>query len=519
MYRGGKAMTYVLEMKEMTKKYGDFLANEGISITLQKGEVLAIVGENGAGKTTLMRMLYGMEKPTSGEILLDGKPVKMSGPEDGIKHGIGMVHQHFMLFPDFTVAENIVIGREPKSYGFFKRKDAAESVRKLSEEHRISVNPTRKAGDCSVGEQQRIEILKVLYQGADIIILDEPTAVLTPSEVDELLHTITFLASQGKSIILITHKLREVMKVADHITVLRNGKVTGQVKKTETSTDELAKMMVGRELQELSHRKQLEGAPLLEVKGITIGAGDPKPVLDNVSFTVNRGEILGIAGVSGNGQSELIQAISGLKHVEKGSIHIENQDVTVATVAKRREAGLSHIPEDRYLWGAAKGATIVDTAFMGYYKQKEFNSSSVLYKQRFKSKLQKWISHFEIKASSIEDQAGNLSGGNLQKLIVARELGFETDFLIAAEPTRGVDIGAMEYIHEALLKKRNNGDGILLVSSELSEILALSDRIAVMYEGKIAGILDRKDATEEKLSVLMAGGKENDASEKNTTIA
>ena len=512
-------MTYHLEMRNMTKKYGDFLANDGISIKLKKGEVLAIVGENGAGKTTLMRMLYGLEQPTSGEILLDGKRVKFAGPDDGIEHGIGMVHQHFMLFSDFTVAENIVIGREPKSYGFFKRKAAAEAVHKLAEQYRISVDPYKKAGDCSVGEQQRIEILKVLYQGADIIILDEPTAVLTPSEVDELLKTISYLASQGKSIILITHKLREVMKVADQITVLRNGQVTGQVKKTETTTDKLAQMMVGRELQELSDRRQLEGRPLLEVKGLTVGAKTAKPVLDNVSITVNRGEILGIAGVSGNGQSEFIQAISGLRTIDEGSIHLAGNDVTGATVASIRNAGLSHIPEDRYLWGAAREATIVDTGMMGYYKQKKFNKHSVLLKKAFRSQLSKWISRFEIKAASMDDQAGNLSGGNLQKLIVARELGFETNFLIAAEPTRGVDIGAMEYIHEALLTKRNNGDGILLVSSELSEILALSDRIAVMYEGKIAGMLVRQEATEEKLSVLMAGGEQNDASEKTTTIA
>lgn len=511
-------MTYRLEMRNMTKKYGDFLANDGVSISLKKGEVLAIVGENGAGKTTLMRMLYGLEQPTSGDILLDGKSAKISGPQDGMEHGIGMVHQHFMLFPDFTVAENIVIGREPERFGFFKRKDAAESVKRLAEQHRISVNPSRKAGECSVGEQQRIEILKVLYQGADIIILDEPTAVLTPLEVDELLATIRFLASQGKSIILITHKLREVMKVADHITVLRNGKVAGHVQKTETTTDELAQMMVGRELKDLADRTKVKGDILLEVKGLTIGEKASKAVLDNVSLNVHRGEVLGIAGVSGNGQSELIQAISGLIKVDKGSVSLGGKDVTGSTVAFRREAGLSHIPEDRYLWGAAKEATIVDTGLMGYYKKKKFNKRSILLKKSFRSNVSEWISRFEIKTSSMDEKAGNLSGGNLQKLIVARELGFDTDFLIAAEPTRGVDIGAMEYIHEAILAKRNKGDGILLVSSELSEVLALSDRIVVMYEGKIAGELDRKDATEEKLSVLMAGGKENEASEKTATV-
>lgn len=512
-------MTYRLEMKEMTKKYGEFLANNGISIHLKKGEVLAIVGENGAGKTTLMRMLYGLEQPTSGDIILNGKSVKFSGPLDAIEHGIGMVHQHFMLFSDFTVTENIVIGHEPKRGGFFNRKAAAEKVQKLSEQYKIHVNPLKKAGDCSVGEQQRIEILKVLYQGADIIILDEPTAVLTPIEVEELLKTIRFLAEQGKSIILITHKLPEVMKVADQITVLRNGRVTGNVLKEKTNIDQLATMMVGRELQQLTDRIQLDRKPLLEIDNVTIGEKDAKPALDHLSLTVHHGEIVGIAGVSGNGQSELIQAISGLRKIDKGSIRLGGTTLNGKSVAYRRSAGLAHIPEDRYLWGAAKDATIEETGLMGYYKQKHFNKYSFIRQKGFRKLLRGWIDRFEIKATSLDDQSGNLSGGNLQKLIVARELGFETDFLIAAEPTRGVDIGAMEYIHEAIIEKRNNGDGILLVSSELSEILTLSDRIAVMYEGKIVDILDRNEATEERLSVLMAGGNQNGSSTKTTTTA
>ncbi|MEH7086720.1 ABC transporter ATP-binding protein [Neobacillus drentensis] len=511
-------MTYRLEMKEMTKKYGDFLANDRVSIHLKKGEVLAIVGENGAGKTTLMRMLYGLEQPTSGEIKLNGKTVKFSGPLHAIENGIGMVHQHFMLFSDFTVAENIVIGHEPKTKGFFKRKVAVEEVQKLSDQYKIQVNPLKKAGDCSIGEQQRIEILKVLYQGAEIIILDEPTAVLTPFEVEELLKTIRFLTNQGKSIILITHKLPEVMKVADQIIVLRNGRVTGNVSNTETTIDHLATLMVGRELQSLSERAHIDGEPLLEIDKIVIGSGkDAKPVLNDFSLTVHRGEIVGIAGVSGNGQSELIQAITGLRNVDKGSIRLGGTNLTGKPVTFRRNAGLSHIPEDRYLWGAAKDATIEETGLMGYYKTRDFNRFSFILKKPFQKLIRAWIDRFEIKAASLGDYSGNLSGGNLQKLIVARELGFETDFLIAAEPTRGVDIGAMEYIHEALIDKRNNGDGILLVSSELSEILMLSDRIAVMYEGEIVDILERKDATEESLSVLMAGGKEHAFSTKTST--
>ncbi|MCM3601878.1 ABC transporter ATP-binding protein [Robertmurraya korlensis] len=512
-------MTYRLEMKEMTKKYGDFLANDGISIQLKKGEVLAIVGENGAGKTTLMRMLYGLEQPTSGEIILNGKQAQFYGPQDAIEQGIGMVHQHFMLFSDFTVTENIVIGHEPMKNGFFNRKMAAEQVQKLSDQYKIQVDPSKKAGDCSVGEQQRIEILKVLYQGAEIIILDEPTAVLTPFEVEELLKTIRYLADQGKSIILITHKLPEVMKVADHVTVLRNGRVTGNVRKVDTSIDQLATMMVGRELQQLSERNQHNGEPLLELEAVSIKGKSSKPVLDQLSLTVHRGEIVGVAGVSGNGQSELIQAISGLISVDQGDIRLDGTKLMGKSVAFRRNVGLAHIPEDRYLWGAAKEATIEETGVMGYHNKKDFNKYSFILKSSFQEVVKTWIDRFEIKVKSLDDKSGNLSGGNLQKLIVARELGFETDFLIAAEPTRGVDIGAMEYIHEAILEKRNRGDGILLVSSELSEILLLSDRIAVMFEGKIVDVLDRQDATEERLSVLMAGGKEDESSTKNTTTA
>ncbi|WP_053362296.1 ABC transporter ATP-binding protein [Bacillus sp. FJAT-27251] len=509
-------MAHRLEMRNMTKKYGEFTANDNISISLDQGEVLAIVGENGAGKTTLMRMLYGLEQPSSGEIILNGKKVSFSGPQEAISQGIGMVHQHFMLFYDFTVAENIVIGHEPKKYGFFRRKAADEAVQKLAEQFKIGVNTAKKAGDCSIGEQQRIEILKVLYQGADIIILDEPTAVLTPFEVDELLKTIRFLADQGKSIIMITHKLREVMKVADRVTVLRNGKVTGSVHTSETNADKLAQLMVGRQLQKLNERDSISGDILLEAKGITIGQRGEKPELDQVSLTVRHGEILGVAGVSGNGQSQLIQAVTGLRAIQEGSIFLKGQNLTEKNVLARRKAGISHIPEDRYLWGAAKDATVEETALMGSQRNPKYSEKSFIRKAPFRTRVKDWISRFEIKASSLQEKAGNLSGGNLQKLIVARELDFHAPLLIAAEPTRGVDIGAMEYIHEALLEKRNSGDGILLISSELSEILALSDKIAVMYEGRIAGILDRSEATEETLSVLMAGGKQHDVTAKTS---
>ncbi|WP_289138116.1 ABC transporter ATP-binding protein [uncultured Brevibacillus sp.] len=507
-------MAYRLEMRDMTKKYGNFIANDKVSFSLAAGEVHAIVGENGAGKTTLMRMLYGMEQPTSGDIVLGDKKVTFRGPEDAIQSGIGMVHQHFMLFGEFTVTENIVIGYEPKQAGFFKRKEAVEKVRLLSEQYRIPIDAQAQVSSCSIGEQQRVEILKVLYQGADIIVLDEPTAVLTPLEVRELLQTIRNLAQSGKSVILITHKLQEVMEVADRITVLRGGKVTGTVSREETNVDDLARLMVGRELQELSERVALERGPLLQVENLTVR--EKQTLLDQVSFTVHHGEIVGIAGVSGNGQSELLQALSGLRTAGEGSIRLGGKDVTNQSVATIRRTGLAHIPEDRYMWGTAKLESVEENALMGYQRKPEYYRRGIVKREAFRQVVRGWVERFAIKTGSrqLQELAGNLSGGNLQKLIVARELGQETPFLIAAEPTRGVDIGAMEYIHQALIEKRNQGDGILLVSSELSEILALSDRILVMYKGKIAGELARSEATEEKISVLMAGGSVHGSSQR-----
>ncbi|SFA87450.1 MULTISPECIES: ABC transporter ATP-binding protein [unclassified Bacillus (in: firmicutes)] len=503
-----------MEMKSMSKKYGNFYANEDVSIALKKGEVHAIVGENGAGKTTLMRMLYGMEVPSSGEILVNGQNVSFDGPDDAIKHGIGMVHQHFMLFPDFTVSENIVIGHEPKKFGFFRRKEAIETVNKLSNKYGIKVNPELKTVKCSVGEQQRIEILKVLHQGAEIIILDEPTAVLTPLEVNGLLETIRHLAQQGKSIILITHKLNEVMSVADRITVLRNGKVTGVFNKDQTNVEELARCMVGRELSKTGVREKTKGKELLQVKNLTLEKIGSNPKLNSVNLTVHHGEILGIAGVSGNGQSELLQIISGVLSATSGSVLLSGKEQLNLSVENVRESGLAHIPEDRYLWGAAKEATVEEVAIMGHYRKRPYHRFSFIQNKVFRSVVQDWIDFFEVKTSSLKEKSGNLSGGNLQKLIVARELAQESPLLLAAEPTRGVDIGAMEKIHSTLLDKRNRGDGVLLVSSELSEILSLSDRILVMYEGEIVGEFPRHEATEERLSVLMAGGKSNDSSTK-----
>ncbi|WP_036718336.1 ABC transporter ATP-binding protein [Paenibacillus sp. JCM 10914] len=494
----------LLQMDSITKKYGEFSANRSIDFSLAAGEVHAIVGENGAGKTTLMRILYGMEQPTSGTIRINGKEVSFASPLDAIRGGIGMVHQHFMLFPSFTIAENIVIGNEPGTGAAFNRREAIKTVEGLCAQYGMKVDPNAVVSSSAPGVQQRVEILKVLYQGAEIIILDEPTGVLTPIEVQELLQAIKQLSKQGKSFILISHKLSEVLDVADRITVLRDGAVTGVVNKQETDAHQLSRLMVGRELAELDRVPITPGEKVLEVSDVTINGTKGKPVLDAVSLDVRAGEIVGIAGISGNGQSELLQVISGLAQADSGRLAVAGKDVTGMSTKEIREQGLAHIPEDRYVWGANRTATVMDTGLMGH--QRRLQQNGFLKLKDIRKVVSGWVQKFSIKTGSLETSTQYLSGGNLQKLIVARELEQGTPFLIAAEPTRGVDIGAMETIHGELLKRRESGTGILLVSSELTEILKLSDRVLVMYEGRIVGELPAKEATEERVGLLMAGG-------------
>lgn len=496
----------LLEMKQITKKYGAFTANRDINFTLGKGEIHAILGENGAGKSTLMKILYGLEEPTSGEILLNGQPVLLPSPASAISHGIGMVHQHFMLFPSLTITENVVFGQENKNKRkvFFDRKQAEKKVKEICALYHISLDVTKKVEDCTIGEQQMVEIIKVLYQGASILILDEPTAVLTPIEVKEFLVTIKKLAGMGKSIILITHKLHEVMETADRITVLKQGEQVAQREKQGTNKEELARLMVGREIISDYSFSFTGGNKVLQVDNLSIKGPGEKRKVNQVSLSVSGGEIVGVAGVGGNGQSELVEAIAGLRTADEGSIFLNGRNITRDSVKNIRKQGLSFIHEDRNLWGAAPEESIKENAIMGHYQH--LQKRRILRSGDVTNLVSSFVEQYKVKTSGLDQKAKNLSGGNLQKLIVARELKLATPLLIAAEPTRGVDIGAMEFIHKELVKKRNEGGAVLLVSSELSEILKLSDRIVVFYDGEVAGELSREEATEEKVSWLMSGG-------------
>ena len=499
-------------MKHITKVYGSLRANDDVHLTLDKGEVLAVVGENGAGKSTLMKILYGLEQPTSGEIYLNGRLQRFRSPHDAIAKRIGMVQQHFMLLNPCTVAENIVYGREPRKHGlFFDREAAVRITEELCGKYGLHIDPRRRVGDCPVGLQQRVEILKVLYQDADIIIFDEPSTVLTPQEVGELLATMRKLAEMGKSIIIITHKLHEVMTVADRVMVMRQGRHIKEMPKAETSIEEMSFLMVGRRIVERKVAPRETTGAVLDVRDLVLAGPDRKNLLDHFSIHVDGGEIVGIAGVSGNGQSELIQCLTGLTAPTSGSILLQGQDVAGRTVGQIREAGCACIPEDRYLWGCAAQATLTETAVMAHHRRPELSKHGLLNGRNARAFTQELLEGYDVRNGGQSQKAGELSGGNIQKLIVAREIEQKSPLLIAAEPTRGVDIGAMEFIHSKLLEKRERGDAVLLISSELTEILALSDRVYVIYEGRAAGEFRRADANEEDLGILMMGGTLHEA--------
>ncbi len=493
-------------MKHIVKTYGRVVANNDVSLSLGEGEILSIVGENGAGKSTIMKVLYGLERPDSGEIFVRGKKVAMRSPSDAISLGIGMVQQHFMLFAPMTVTENIIYNREISKWGFLNEKANREKVRELSEKYALRVDPDAIIEDCPVGAQQRVEILKTLYQNADIIIFDEPSAVLTPIEVDDLLATMKNLAAMGKSLILITHKLNEVMAVSDRVVVMRAGQVVGETRTKNTTAEELSYQMIGRRLEVQQIAPQQPGEDVLRVEGLSMASELGRKVLDDVSLHVARGEIVGIAGVSGNGQSELVRCVTGLERGYRGSVAVCGQDVSGKPVNVIREAGMTHIPEDRYEWGSARDASLTENALMGTEDTPAFSKRGVLRLREIREHVGGLIAKYSVKADSAAQKMRELSGGNAQKLITAREIEQHKPLLVAVEPTRGIDVGAQEFVHEQLIRKRAQGDGILLVSSELSEILKLSDRIYVMYEGKINHEFRQGTVNDRQLGILMTGG-------------
>nr|PZN70018.1 MAG: ABC transporter ATP-binding protein [Bacillota bacterium] len=492
---------------------GGVVANDGVSLEVEPGTIHAVVGENGAGKSTLMNLLYGLERPTAGEIRIRGEVVHLRSPHDAIARGVGMVHQHFMLFPSLTVTENVVLGREPGRFGRFDRRAAAQKVAALAEQYRLPIDPLARVGDLPVGLQQRVEILKTLYRGAEIIILDEPTAVLTPQESDELLNVMRHLKAQGKTILFISHKLAEVLAVADRITVMRGGRVVAERKPGETNLEELATLMVGRLPAPPAVPRRAPGEPVLQVEDLQVRGPRGDLAVRGVSFAVRRGEIVGIAGVAGNGQSELVAAITGLLPAAAGRILLDGREITHLSVRQRREAGMAHVPEDRYRWGSARDASVADTAAMGPHYRPPLSRRGLIDRSAWRRRAEAILAEYRVQAAGLWVRAGALSGGNLQKLVVGRELSGDAHCLVVAEPSRGVDVAAAAFIHEQLLARRERGDAILLVSADLSELMALSDRILVMFKGRIVGEVGREEATERQIGLWMAGADQPAAAE------
>ncbi|RCW41397.1 ABC transporter ATP-binding protein [Paenibacillus prosopidis] len=497
-----------VQLKGITKRFPGLVANDSINFELKKGEIHALLGENGAGKSTLMNILFGLYQPDEGEIWVNGEKTVIEGAAKAIELGIGMVHQHFKLVQPFTVAENIVLGNEPVKGLKIDYKLANEKVRSISERYGLKVDPQIRIKDITVGMQQRVEILKTLYRGAEIVIFDEPTAVLTVQEIEELIEIIRNLAAEGKSIIIITHKLKEVMALADTVTVIRRGKVVKTVTTDETSEQQLAELMVGRDVSfQVEKTKREPGEVVLSVDALQMKGEQGKNALNGVTFNVRAGEIVGIAGVDGNGQSELIYGITGMRSVSGGSVKLNGQDLTNRTPREVSVAGVGHIPEDRHKHGLVLDFTLSENMILGSYFEPEFGRSGLIDYKAMDRLAVKLVDEFDVRTSGIHTNARALSGGNQQKAIIARELHKEPDLLIAVQPTRGLDIGAIEYVHKRLVQARNEGKAILLVSFELDELYALSDRIAVMYEGRLMGEVDAENRDDQQLGLMMAGNK------------
>lgn len=503
-------MEYVIEMNHITKEFGEFKAVDDVTFKVKKGEIHALLGENGAGKSTLMSVLFGLYQAEKGDISINEKPVKINNPNDANDLGIGMVHQHFKLVHNFTVLESIVLGKETTKGVFLKMEDARKKINELSEKYKLKIDPDARISDITVGMQQRVEILKMLYRDNDILIFDEPTAVLTQQEIDELMKIMKEMTNEGKSIVFITHKLNEIKAAASRCSVLRKGKYIGTVDVATTSIEEMSEMMVGRKISFVIEKEdnKFDGT-VLEVQNLTIKTKDSKKSkVNNVSFKVNKGEILCIAGIDGNGQSELVQGITGLTPLTSGKIILNNNDITKKSIRQKCIAGFAHIPEDRQKYGLVLDYTLKDNAVLQTYYEQRFQNKGFIKFDAVRQYARKLVDKFDIRSGQGEDSiVRGMSGGNQQKLIVAREIDRNPEIIIAVQPTRGLDVGAIEYIHKQLIAQRDEGKAVLLVSLELDEVMNVSDRILVMYEGEIVGDLNPKETTVQELGLYMSGTK------------
>ncbi|NLM97582.1 MAG: ABC transporter ATP-binding protein [Halanaerobiaceae bacterium] len=497
---------YAVELRGISKKFGDILANDNIDLAIKKGEIHCLLGENGAGKTTLMKILFGLYSKDSGSIFINNQEINIDSPRKAIDLGISMIHQHFMLVNRFTVTENIIAGEEPSKGIFIDEKEALKRVEEIAGRYNLRINPTAVIEDISVGEQQRVEIIKALYRKAEILILDEPTAVLTPQETEELFQVMRELKNDGKTIIFITHKLKETMAISDRVTILRNGKKAGTVNTAETDPVQLARMMVGRDvLLQVEKSEREKNNVIFEVKDLSLKNVSSNLSLKNVNFQIEKGEILGLAGVEGNGQLELEEAIMGLRPIEKGTFILNGRDISSFSTREKRNTGMAYIPSDRLKRGLIESFTIEENVMLGSEWKPPFAKRGIIDEDKIKEYTEKIIKEFDIKCSSTKARVSELSGGNQQKLLIGRELLADPEFILASQPTRGVDVGAVEYIHNLLLQLRDRGKGILLISAELDELRSLSDRIMVIYEGRIVAEGRTEDFTEEELGLLMAG--------------
>ncbi len=502
-----EGQTPILEARSITKRFPGVVANRDVSLKIHRGQIVGLLGPNGAGKSTLVKMIYGLYSPDEGEILIDGEPVKLSGPRDAIRRGIGMVHQHFQLVPVFTVAENVILGDEPRHSLFLDMKKATAEVARLSEEYGLHVDVNAKVEDLPVGAQQRVEILKALYRKAEVLIMDEPTAVLTPQETDELLRVMRGFADSGVAVIFITHKLREVLAVADTIEVLRGGEVVGTTTPDQTDQAGLAQMMVGRSvLLRVQKEPAQPGEVVLDVQGLDVAGNLGLPAVRDVSLQVRSGEILGIAGVEGNGQRELVEALTGLRRPTAGVVTINGHDAAGASPHAIHEMGVGHVPEDREKDGVVGPYSIADNMVLNRFAEPEFSSWGVRNRKAVDSLATTLVQEYDVRTPSIQTTAQALSGGNKQKVVIARELAAEPSVLIASQPTRGVDVGSIEFIHSRIVEARDRGAGVLLVSAELDEVLGLADRVVVMYDGRLVAEMSADDVDRGRIGRLMAGG-------------